>query len=499
MYVEVHRTPACYGSVAVPRRQADKGAQRPCAGAVAGAVLDTLAQPCQRAQATLDILRRRARSKYLSLPLATRLAELRSPLEKSYRNTIYCASTLRQNGGKLQGKYCGNRWCLVCNRVRTARAISRYKPVLDQWREPMFVTLTVRNVGGDQLAETIGEMLARFAAASRGITRTDGLSFEALRKLECTHSYHRGDYHPHFHALVNGRAAAEALRTRWLAAWGDQADAQAQDVRAATPGSAHELFKYFTKLASSAGGKKQFIPVEALDTIFRAMRGRRVWQPVGFTATPQVDEEAQIGTDGTTEALTPVADGTEWAWEQDQHDWVDHRTGELLTGWEPNRAAESFVTHFTPHPSPGHHGNQSPTAAAQAGGAQAGAAPAGGTGTPRSTRTAEPVCPGRRPERAAGSGNGGPDDRRHCPAPPGGRNPPGSSLTDARGRHALEPGSEIVCGRMGGGTLKAFPAPGMIDAAYQRSFLAAPREFGAETERDMRISLEKSLPRVMRG
>ncbi len=465
MYVEITPEPACLGEVAGTAARRQSAA---CAGAVAGAVLDTLAQPCQSpAQATLDILRKRARSKFLSLPLATRLAELRSPLEKSYRNTIYCASTLRQNGGKLVGKYCGNRWCLVCNRVRTARAISRYKPVLDQWREPMFVTLTVRNVQGEQLAETIGEMLARFAAARRGITRTDGLSFEALRKLECTHNQHRGDYHPHFHALVNGRAAAEALRTRWLAAWGDQADAQAQDVRAATPGSAHELFKYFTKLASSAGGKKQFIPVEALDTIFRAMRGRRVWQPVGFTATPQVDEEAQIGTDGTTEALTPAADGAEWEWMQDQHDWVDHRTGELLTGWEPNRAAESFVTHFTPHPSPGHHGNQSPAAAAQAGGAQAGAARAGAgsTGTPRSTGTAEPGGPGRigrRPERSAGSGNAGPDDRRHCPAPPGGRHSHGSSLTDARGGYAMAPGPEIVCGRMGGGTLKAFPAPGMI-------------------------------------
>jgi hypothetical protein len=26
----------------------------------------------------------------------------------------------------------------------------------------------------------------------------------------------------------------------------------------------------------------------------------------------------------------------------------------------------------------------------------------------------------------------------------------------------MVPGSEIVCGRMGGGTLKAFPAPGMM-------------------------------------
>ncbi len=448
MQTEVHHTPACLGSVAGP------GASRKsvaCAGAVSGAVLDTLAQPCQSpAQATQATLQKRARSKYLSMPLAIRLAELRSPLEKSYRNTIYCAGTLRQKDGKLQGKYCGNRWCLVCNRVRTARAISRYKPVLDQWQEPMFVTLTIRNVEGDQLSQTISEMLARFAAARRAITRTDGLSFEALRKLECTHSYHRDDYHPHFHALVNGKAAAEALRTRWLAAWGDQADAQAQDVRAATPGSAHELFKYFTKLATNAGGKRQYIDPAALDTIFQAMRGRRVWQPVGFTAPATVDEEAEIGTDGTTEALSPAADGAEWEWIQDQHDWIDTRTGELLTGWTPNRAAESFVTHYAPPHPRNNHGNQSPAATAQTSSTQTRAVPPGSTGA--GTQEA-PGGFGRRHDRSGGSGNRSPDARRHCPATAGGRGRPGNVRRDESNGLALAPCPEDVHVGMGSRTL----------------------------------------------
>ncbi len=447
MHTKTHQTPACLGDVAVPRRQPVKGAKRPCAGAVSNAVLDTLAQPCQKPtqspdQATQATLQKRARSKFLSLPLAIRLAELRSPLEKSYRNTVYCASVLKQDGGKLRGRYCGNRWCLVCSRVRTARAINKYRPILDTWTDAQFVTLTVRNVPGDQLDQTLDQMVKTSAVIRRAITRTDGLSFEALRKLECTHNYYRDDYHPHYHWVVNGKAAAEALRTRWLAAWGDQADAQAQDVRACTPGSALELFKYATKLASNAGGgRKQYMSPEALDTIFQSLRGRRIWQPVGFTAPATVDEEAEIGTDGTTEALSPAADGAEWSWEQAQHDWINHHTGELLSGWTPNKSAESFVTHYTTFTPTDTYGNERQAGSAQAGGPQTRAVPPGSTGT---GRTGQPARHGRRPERIAGSGNPTADTRRHCETSRRRSNPAGLPGRNAGYALAVESAQEIL-------------------------------------------------------
>jgi len=103
-----------------------------------GGALDTLAQLGQRSSqrarsdakpARSEILLKRARAKYFSTPLAINLAKLRSPLEKSYRNTVYCSATLSQEDGKIVGSYCGNRWCMVCNRIRTARAIHRYLPM----------------------------------------------------------------------------------------------------------------------------------------------------------------------------------------------------------------------------------------------------------------------------------------------------------------------------------------------------------------------------------
>ncbi len=446
MYTEPHQTPTCLGSCSPAKPVKRRPQAVACAGAVAGAVLDTLARPCQKptqspAQATRDTLQKRARSKYLSMPLAIRLAELRSPLEKSYRNSVYCASTLKQDGGKLRGRYCGNRWCLVCSRVRTARAINKYKPILDTWTDAQFVTLTVRNVPGDQLSQTLDQMVKTSAVIRRAITRTDKLSFEALRKLECTHNYHQDSYHPHYHAIVNGREQALALRDRWLAAWGDKADAQAQDVRPCTPGSALELFKYATKLASSSGGRKQYMSPEALDVIFQSLRGRRIWQPVGFTAPATVDEEAAVGTDGTTEALSPAADGAEWSWEQDQHDWINHHTGELLTGWTPNKAAESFVTHYAPPHLTTTYGNQSQAVTAQTSGPQTRAAPAGSTGT--STQET-PGRYGRRHERSAGSGNPTADTRRHCETSRRRSNPDGLPGRNAGYALAVESAQEIL-------------------------------------------------------
>ena len=88
--------------------------------------LDTSAQPDQSVRDPSVTLQKRARTKSFSLPLATALTDLRSPLEKSYRSTIYCNRSITQVDGRMVSKYCGQRWCLTCNRIRTARAVESY-------------------------------------------------------------------------------------------------------------------------------------------------------------------------------------------------------------------------------------------------------------------------------------------------------------------------------------------------------------------------------------
>lgn len=282
----------------------------------------------------------------MSTPLAVSLAELRGPLERSYRNTVYCAAVLDQQGGRLRAKYCGNRWCLVCNRIRIAKSIRAYLPVLSGWSDKHFVTLTVPNCTAEDLPSVLDRMHRELVNANYRIKRTDRLPFVALRKLEVTHNARRGDYHPHFHLVVRGKATADALVRQWLSAY-PEASLKAQDVRPCDEATLKETFKYFTKLVSrtSKPGVSVAVSPHALDVIFQSMRARRVYQPMGFKAVPEGEkaEADEIEATEATLASSRVAESVLWEWSQQLTDWVDYATGECLTGYVPNDRFRAFV------------------------------------------------------------------------------------------------------------------------------------------------------------
>ncbi len=256
----------------------------------------------------------------------------------SYRNTVYCGSVVRQHAdGRLTSRYCGARWCFVCNRVRTARAIIRYSEGLSGWKDPQFVTLTIPNVSGAELKAAIDEMIAAMPRICLAIRRTDKLAVRLLRKLECTYSHRFDNFHPHFHLVVEGTEVAERIVARWLANY-PAANRAAQNIRPCDEFQLRELFKYFTKLTTQLSGTNRApIPAEALDTIFRAMRRKRVYQPMGFKAIPLLgnDEEGHVGDDAVNLAWKRQGELVQWEWSQRFHDWLDYSTGEILTDFVP--------------------------------------------------------------------------------------------------------------------------------------------------------------------
>lgn len=332
------------------------------------APLDTLAQPDQNQQPrgfqgdlspspslspshtpfqAQQTFQRRGRAKLLTRALSASLASLRTPLERSYRNSVYCCDTISQADGILHTHYCGNRWCLVCSRIRTARAINAYLPVIETWDAPHMVTLTVRNCTGDELRTTIRGMLETFTSCKRAIRRTGGVPFRAVRKLECTYSLERRDYHPHLHVIVEGREAAEMLRALWLRRLPAVAESGGQDVRPCDTTALLELFKYFTKLTTKVGrkGARRVAPLAALDTIFQAMKGRRVWQPVGFTLPKEIEEaiEGEEIEVAGTRAFKREVERVYWQWVQEVADWIDQETGEALAEYTPGEGYVQFV------------------------------------------------------------------------------------------------------------------------------------------------------------
>ena len=305
---------------------------------VVSSPLDTLAQlrkplqnqPSQQAKKTLY---KRAKAKYISNNLALKLKDLRSDLERSYFRTFGCASTLEQKGEKITGMYCNNRWCLVCNRIRTAKLIKGYMQPLSELNDPYFVTLTTPNVSDKELRTHIKYMTRTFTKI-KDMHRKAKDPIKGLRKTECTFNPRRNDYNPHFHLIVEGKATAQAIIKQWVNRI-EGAHLEAQDMRPADDNSIYELFKYFTKLSYKGGTN-----LKALDNIFQAMQGMRTFQPFGIKKVSEDIEELQSEIYKEIEQREAT-----WLWCED--DWIDISTGETLTGHTPSEALKDIAGGFT--------------------------------------------------------------------------------------------------------------------------------------------------------
>jgi DNA-damage-inducible protein D len=311
------------------------------------ASLDTLAQLVTDPK-DIGFLGKRARAKTFTAPLSVKLASLNSDLKKSYWNSYYCNDSLTQEGNKITGKYCNNRWCSVCNRIRTAKLIQGYNVPLSELEDKQFVTLTLLNCEGIELRKTIDFMLKTVKTIQDVIKMRhhrgkQDWQLVGIRKLECTFNHKTSTYHPHFHFLIEGEVAAKELVNEWLKRVPGTSN-KAQDVRKADKGAEIELFKYFSKIVTKT--EKGFTTfVEPLDVIFTAMRGLRVFQPIGLKKDVSEDIEDII-----TEEISGIEEKfVDWKWFK--HDWVDKSTGEVLTGYIPsanmNRLIDNIITRPT--------------------------------------------------------------------------------------------------------------------------------------------------------
>lgn len=257
------------------------------------------------------VLTKRAKRKYLKVSLTLSLVDVnnqnrkellecaKTPTEiteadnkdkdilRSYWAMYHCSDNLVRKNGKVTGRYCKNRLCLICNSIRTAVLLQTYKPVFDEWEaDSYFVTLTAPTVCADDLNNRIDEMdsivfLIKETLKKR-YQRGNAEKFQGVRKLECTYNAYDDKYHPHFHFIIKGKENAEFLYSEWLERTKHLGTSKnAQDCQKARTGAAMELFKYFTKIINSTK-KDRKIYAFAVDVIFKAFRKRRTIQNFGF-------------------------------------------------------------------------------------------------------------------------------------------------------------------------------------------------------------------------
>jgi hypothetical protein len=285
------------------------------------------------------VLLKKAKNRYFTQELCRHLASLNSPLTKAYKTTLFeCCTTIVQEGQKLTSKYCGYRWCNVCNRIRTAKLLNGYLKPLNEMKQPSFVTLTIPNVNKADLRHTIVGMINVSKNIIRALKRLK-IACNGIRKIECTYNVDTDTYHPHLHLIVDGINVGNEIINEWLKRY-PFAERSAQLCKLVTNDEKglKELFKYTTKIVSKAKTDYQiFIP--ALDSIFKSIKGMRTFQTFGNIKklNDEVDELLAEQYDNIE-----FYDFVVWKWER--NDWVNMVDGKLLTKYKPSKAMIDLTT-----------------------------------------------------------------------------------------------------------------------------------------------------------
>lgn len=266
--------------------------------------------------------------------------------EQAYWNAYHCQNKVIISENRLYGNYCKNRFCTVCCAIRKADTINRYYPIISQWEDVHFVTLTVKACKAEKLNRWIYGMLRAFELihnrCKKREQRGNGVKLIGIKSLECNFNPVMKTYNPHFHIIVPSKEIAYILVKEWLDQWRPKEKGkyrykfttpQAQKISKVTSleHSLIETIKYGSKIFTEPDLKKKSkLPVKpmiyayALDNILVAMKGKRIFERFGFNLPKQTSKKY-------TSKL--VVNFETWVFPSDASDWINPETGESLTGY----------------------------------------------------------------------------------------------------------------------------------------------------------------------
>lgn len=261
--------------------------------------------------------------------------------QQMYWNAFHCQTKIISSENKLYGNYCKNRFCTTCCAIRKADIINRYYPTLKEWKEPHFVTLTVKAIKAKKLNKWIFGMNKAFKLikdrCKKRHQRGNGIQLIGIKSLECNFNPTRKNYNPHFHIIVPNKEIAELLKKEWMRQWNRTStlhcSPKAQHIRKVEnlERDLIETIKYGSKIFTEADlrkkGKKATQPMVyayALDNILCAMKGKRIFDRFGFNL-PKSNKEH------IPQKL--ITNFEEFTFFSTSSDWINKQTGECLTGY----------------------------------------------------------------------------------------------------------------------------------------------------------------------
>lgn len=171
--------------------------------------------------------------KILSLKLADIFEDL-GYKKAMVERVATCGDTLRfirREDGSLrlyQAYFCKNKLCPMCNWRRSMKYSYQTSRIVDEAikRQPkgrfLFLTLTVKNVPGDELNGTISQLTKSFDRLFKRAKVMKNL-IGYLRSVEVTHNEKENTYHPHIHVLIMVKSSYFAGKNNYISQeeWGD--------------------------------------------------------------------------------------------------------------------------------------------------------------------------------------------------------------------------------------------------------------------------------------
>ena len=291
----------------------------------------------------VQLWRKKAKRKNISLRLNIALinaakAKGNTLMEKAYRNALYCQRKLISSNGRVYSHYCKCRFCTNCLAIRKASIINSYLPVLANWKDIYFVTLTVRSVTAKKLNKWIKGMMRAFGLIKGRINkrfkRGKGPQLMGIKSLECNFNPKKRTYNPHFHLIVPSKEIAELLIKEWLLQWTSKETSRlGQDMRPVkdlerdlieTVKYGSKIFTEWDVISKCQKKKTSKMYVAALNNIFTALDGIRIFDRFGFNLPPKTVKPPQY-------SLT--SNFIDWEFVPKATDWVNKETGETLSGY----------------------------------------------------------------------------------------------------------------------------------------------------------------------
>lgn len=344
----------------------------------------------------VETLRKKNKFKWFGYHLANLLyyQNPQSGIRKSYLNSFHCCDELYQLDGKITSKYCKNRWCPTCQRIRMGTLINAYAPRLQKEKDLYFITLTRPNVRAENLRQEIEEYQQIWLKISHRKFFRDAVKngMIGIKKLECTYHANKvklekheewkvnlegkmykkvwftptsepdpwfDTYHPHLHVLVSNEKAAMEIKAVWLELNPDANPGAQKCVKVTDKKSKDkdgnekvskgylEVFKYFTKLIAKDSSGKRFFDAKHMNNIFEAMNKKRVYFRIGTNEAWQCGE---VNEEETEEEAALFVDDYEsktfrWVDAESFFGYYDIDTGEALTEMKPPQHLMDVLNH----------------------------------------------------------------------------------------------------------------------------------------------------------